>query len=361
MISSLYVHIPFCSKLCPYCGFYKEQLYQSRTQEFLNAVLREAEMTRFQPETVFFGGGTPTILGYQQLDDLFLGLNARLDLHQVKEWTVEMNPASFSKEKARLLLSWGVNRASIGVQSWDPQLLRTLGRAHTVDQSRHSYDVLREAGFSNINLDLIFGIPGQGIEQWRDSLKQTVALRPEHISAYCLTYEEETEYFLRLKAGTYFQDIDTEVDFFEETMTYLQGAGYHQYEISSYTLPGKECLHNLGYWKGKNYIGLGPSAFSTVGSLRWSNVADTAEYIKMVNINGNATCFREALSPAILHTERILFGLRTHEGIPVALVKQQEDNLKLFLQLGLIEKASNTVRLTQKGRLLADPITEALL
>lgn len=328
----------------------------------MNAVLKEAETIDCQPETIFFGGGTPTVLCVQQLNELFLGLSTRLDFRRVKEWTIEMNPDSVSLEKARLLLDWGVNRISMGIQSWDPGLLLTLGRSHTVDQSKRAYDTLREVGFSNVNLDLIFGIPDQKIEQWQDSLQKTALLHPEHISAYCLTYEEETEYFFRLRQGTYSQDFDREEALFRETMDYLEETGYSQYEISSYTLPGRECLHNLGYWQGKDYIGLGPSAFSTVGISRWSNVADTTEYIKRMNTTGEAICFRETLSPAVLQTERVIFGLRTQKGVPICLLKQHKEKLQSFLRLGLIEVSqSTTIRLTRKGRLLADSIIVALL
>ncbi|QQY07418.1 MAG: radical SAM family heme chaperone HemW [Candidatus Xiphinematobacter sp.] len=361
MVQNLYIHIPFCSKLCPYCSFYKEQTDPGKMHAFLNALLMEAEKVCFQPKAIFFGGGTPTILSCQQLDYLFRGLSKHLDLRQVKEWTVEMNPATVSAEKGRLLLDWGVNRISMGIQSWDPGLLSTLGREHTVGQSERSYDILRKVGFSNINLDLIFGIPGQGIEQWKDSLGKTVLLRPDHISAYCLTYKEDTEYFSRLMRGVYFQDVNKEAEFFEVTMDYLEGAGYCQYEISNYTSPGKECLHNLGYWRGENYIGLGPSAFSTIGTSRWGNVANTAEYIKRMNTDGEAICFRETLSLDTLRAERVLLSLRTREGIPASWLREHEEKLRIFFELGLIEASGEAIRLTRQGRLVADSVAEAFL
>ncbi|ALJ56618.1 Oxygen-independent coproporphyrinogen-III oxidase 1 [Candidatus Xiphinematobacter sp. Idaho Grape] len=361
MVRNLYIHIPFCSKICPYCSFYKEQINRNRIYAFLDALLMEAKKVCFQPEAVFFGGGTPTVLSCQQLDYLLRGLSTCLDLRRVKEWTVEMNPATVSAEKGRLLLDWGVNRISMGVQSWDPGLLAVLGREHTTDQSKRSYDILREVGFSNINLDLIFGIPGQGIEQWRDSLSKTVLLRPDHISAYCLTYKEDTEYFFRLMRGVYSQDVDKEAEFFEVTMNYLEEVGYCQYEISNYTSPGKECLHNLGYWRGEDYIGLGPSAFSTVGTLRWNNVADTVEYIKRMNTDGEAVHFRERLSPATLRTERVLLSLRTREGVPAHLLREHEERLQIFFELGLIEASGETIRLTRQGCLVADSVAEAFL
>lgn len=359
VIQSLYVHIPFCPKICPYCSFYKEASDRNKTQAFLDAVLKEAEAIPFQPKTVFFGGGTPTALSPKQLDYLLRGLSARLDLTKVAEWTVEMNPATVSLEKARLLLDLGVNRISMGVQSWDPKLLATLGRAHTADQAERSYEILRNAGFSNVNLDLIFGIPGQTLKQWQDSLVKTLALHPNHISAYCLTYEEDTEYFLRLGQGIYRQDVEEDAKLFETTMNLLEGAGYLPYEISNYAPPGKECRHNLSYWMGDDYIGLGPSAFSTVGDSRWSNIADTVEYIQRIQENRDAASFREVLTPAIRQAERVAFGLRTQRGVPSHLLETRK--IREFLKLGLIEAQDETVRLTRHGRLLADSVAEAFL
>lgn len=321
----------------------------------------EAKAIPFQPETIFFGGGTPTALSSKQLDDLIRGLYACLDLSQVTEWTVEMNPATVSLEKADLLLSLGVNRISMGIQSWDSTLLTTLGRVHTAAQAERSYGILREAGFSNINLDLIFGIPGQTPQQWQDSLKKTIALNPDHISAYCLTYEEDTEYFLRLGKGIYRQDTETDAALFETTMSLLEESGYLQYEISNYAPPGKECRHNLVYWMGEDYIGLGPSAFSTVGDSRWSNVANTAEYIHRITHHQDTVDFRETLTSTTRQAERLAFGIRTLHGVPFHWLKNHQKQVEEFLKLGLIETGQETVRLTRSGRLLADSVAAAFL
>ncbi len=208
MVEHLYAHIPFCPKVCPYCSFYKEASDRNKTRAFLDAVLREAEIwgDRLQPRTIFFGGGTPTALSTSQLDYLISGLRERMDFSRLEEFTIEMNPATVSLEKASRLRELGVNRVSMGVQSWDPGLLETLGRVHSKDQALRSHAILRDAGFDNINLDFIFGIPGQSVDQWVDTLRQTIALQPQHVSAYCLTYEEDTEYFLRLGRGEFSQD-----------------------------------------------------------------------------------------------------------------------------------------------------------
>ena len=200
----------------------------------------------------------------KQLELLLSGLHRRLDLSGLREWTLEMNPATVSLEKAQMLHDFGVNRISMGVQSWDPEILNRLGRVHSALQAERSYHILKEAGFTNLNLDLIFGVPGQSIDTWERSLKKTIGLAPQHISAYCLTYEEDTEFFRRHQRGELSQDTEQDANFYEMTMAVLEAGGYRQYEISNYANPGYECLHNLAYWLGRDYLGLGPSAFSTL-------------------------------------------------------------------------------------------------
>ena len=275
-IEHLYVHIPFCPKICPYCSFYKEASDRNKVQGFLDALLIELDRfgsDRLSVQTIFFGGGTPSALSPSQLDFLLSGLRDRLDLTNLTEWTLEMNPATVSAEKASLLLSLGVNRISMGVQSWDSAILQRLGRVHSGAQARRSYDILRTAGFENVNLDLIFGVPGQSREQWMETLRETVALGPNHISAYCLTYEEDTEFFRRFQTGEFRQNSHEDAEFFAATMDFLNQQGFAQYEISNYARPERDCLHNLAYWHGKDYLGLGPSAFSTIGKHRWQNIA----------------------------------------------------------------------------------------
>ena len=321
MIAHLYAHIPFCPKVCPYCSFYKEASDRNKTQAFLEAMLTEAEgcAQDLLPETIFFGGGTPTALSTRQLEFLINGLRQRVDFSAVKEFTMEMNPATVSLEKASALRELGVNRVSMGVQSWDATLLQTLGRVHTADQARRSYEILREAGFANINLDLMFGIPGQTSTQWQESLRVTLALNPDHISAYCLTYEEDTEYFLRLSRGEFRPDESLDADLFEMTMDTLAEAGFESYEISNHTRPGRECLHNLAYWFGHDSLGLGPSAFSTVKNERWKNVSDTSAYIAHIQDGTDPVDFRETIDSATRRVEQIAFSLRTNrEFLPIS-------------------------------------------
>ena len=361
MVRHLYVHIPFCPKVCPYCSFYKEAGDRNKTKAFLEAVLAEAEMAAcgLQPETVFFGGGTPTALSTAQLGFLIAGLRERIDFSAVKEFTVEMNPATVSLEKASALLALGVNRVSMGVQSWDDRLLGTLGRVHSAAQARRSYEILREAGVKNINLDLIFGIPGQSAAQWRESLLRTVELEPDHISAYCLTYEEDTEYFKMFTRGECAPVEGRDADYFETAMDVLPSAGFEQYEISNYSRPGRECLHNLAYWQGADYAGLGPSAFGTRSGIRRRNIPDTSEYIRRIENRLESHDFEELVPGDLRHSEITAFALRTKHGIPTA---GADPKIAAALEAaGLVEIVSGRLRLTRKGKLVADAVAAELI
>jgi oxygen-independent coproporphyrinogen-3 oxidase len=364
-IRHLYVHIPFCPKVCPYCSFYKEASDRNKTQRFLDSVLEELDQRQreyeLKPETIFFGGGTPIALSTPQLDYLLSGLRQRLDLSQLREWTLEMNPATVSLEKAALLRSLGVNRISMGVQSWDEGLLKVLGRVHSGAQAERSYAILREAGFENVNLDLMFAVPTQTREQWRASLEKTIALQPEHIAAYCLTYEEDTDFFARFTRGELTQDSGWDADLFESTMDTLCGAGFVQYEISNYARPGRDCLHNLAYWLGSDYLGLGPSAFSTISGRRWQNVADTSIYCDRIGKSESAESFSEALSDQIRQSERIAFGLRTNRGVSREEMAPWEREVAQFEVDGFLQKEGGNLVLTRSGKLMADTVGQTFV
>jgi len=364
-VRHLYVHIPFCARICPYCAFYKDLLDRSQTWRFCEAILRDLDQKcasfAIAPETIYFGGGTPTALTTAQLEFLFEGLRQKLDLSFLEEWTIEANPGSVSTRKAALLRELGVTRISLGVQSWDNALLKLLGREHSAQQAEQSFRLLRTVGFSNINIDLMFGLPGQTIEQWRLTLEKTIALQPDHISAYCLTYEEDTEFFLRYARGEFSQDSDADAEFFEMTMLLLESAGYGHYEISNYARPGFSSVHNRAYWLGKDYLGLGPSAVSTVGMRRWQNVCDYRTYIDRV-FSGQSPCASsENLTDEIKRTERIALSLRTRGGVPASDLKCFAQQTDEFIALGLLQESSGNFVLTRKGKALADSVAEAFL
>ena len=364
-VRHLYVHIPFCARICPYCAFYKTRPDPSQTQTFCEAVLRELEryLTDFDvaPTTIFFGGGTPTSLAITQLQFLLGGFRDRLDLSQLVEWTIEANPGSVSERKAAVLKNFGVNRISLGVQSWDDGLLNVLGREHNALQAEESFRSLRNSGFTNVNVDLMFGLPGQTVEQWCTTLKQTIALEPEHISTYCLTYEEDTEFFLRHSRGELRSDSDQEADFFLQSMSTLQDARYQHYEISNYARQNYSSAHNRAYWSGADYLGIGPSAFSTVGLKRWQDVPDYRAYSQRVLSGESAISSIEELTRDIKRGEQIALGLRTSSGVPTAMLEHFRVETEEFLSLGLLERRNGSFVLTHKGKSVADSVAEAFI
>ncbi|HSH39500.1 MAG TPA: radical SAM family heme chaperone HemW [Chthoniobacterales bacterium] len=361
----VYVHIPFCARICPYCAFYKERADPAQTQRFCDAIMSELEAARSRfelaPHTIFFGGGTPTALSTAQLDVVLSGFHECVDLRALAEWTVEANPGSVSARKAALLKARGVTRISLGVQSWDDDLLALLGREHNAAQAEASYHVMRDAGFPSVSIDLMFGLPGQTLAQWEQTLERTVSLQPDHISAYCLTYEEDTEFFLRHARGEYRQDESSDARFFEAAHRILENAGYTQYEISNYARAGHECLHNRGYWAGHDYIGIGPSAFSTVGSQRWQNVADYRAYADRVLRGESAVATTEALTPEMKRAEQIALSLRTRFGVPAEWLDRWPAERQEFVDLGLMERRDGVFVLTRRGRLLADSVAAAFV
>ena len=359
----LYIHIPFCLQICPYCRFYKDIAGPGKADPLVAAVVREAELfgRSCAPRTIFIGGGTPTALSVTQLERLLSGLREHLDFSGVAEFTIEMNPATVTARKAELLRGHGVNRVSMGVQSWDPELLKLLGRVHDAEQVRKSFAILRATGFDNLNLDLIYGIPGQTLAQWEESVRATIALGPEHISAYCLTYEEDTEFFERMARGEFREDAESDAGFFERGVTLLTDAGYGQYEISNHARAGRECHHNLAYWEGADYLGLGPSAWSTIGERRWQNVPDTAAYGRAVEAGVRPIRDEEILPPATREAEKIAFGLRMNAGIDPAQLAGRRDLVTGLRDEGLLEDHGPRVRLTERGRLLADAIAAELM
>jgi len=365
MIRHIYVHIPFCARICPYCAFYKTLMDRSQTQRFCQAILRELEQhlasRKILPSTIYFGGGTPTALATSQLESLLRGFRERLDLSEVKEWTIEANPGSVSARKADMLQRFSVNRISLGVQSWDERLLKILGREHNAQQAEKSFLILRDAGFSNINVDLMFGLPGQAREQWRATLEKTIALQPEHISAYCLTYEEDTEFFLRHSRGELRSNADIEADFFEMTMSTLEDAGYEHYEISNYARPSFSSVHNRAYWAGEDYLGIGPSAFSTRGLQRWQNIPDYREYAARIFQDQSPTGSTENLTSTMKRAERIALSLRTRDGISGHLLNNWPNETSEFVARGLLRQSNGNFVLTRAGKLLADSVAEAFL
>ena len=241
------------------------------------------------------------------------------------------------------------------------ELLKLLGREHDAAQAEASFHILRDAGFTNVSIDLMFGLPGQSLAQWEADLEKTIALKPDHISTYCLTYEEDTEFFLRHARGEFREDPDSDARFLESAMRMLEAAGFEHYEISNYAQPGFSSAHNRGYWAGHDYLGIGPSAFSTVDLQRWQNVCDYRAYSDRILAGASAISSTETLTPDMKRTERIALGLRSREGISEQELRDWPEESRQFIDLGLLRQTNGNFVLTHRGKLLADSVAEAFV
>lgn len=358
----LYLHIPFCHRICPYCSFYKHTPGNAHLGAFVEALITEARFYRDRNlpplKTIYFGGGTPSMLSPTHLTRLFQGLRDTFDFAPLQEVTLEANPATFTARTAQLYQTLGVTRVSLGVQSFLGPHLETLGREHTPMQAIQSVHLLREASSLEVNIDLMFSLPGQSLLDWEDTLTQALALQPEHLSAYNLTYEEDTAFFEKFQSGDYRDDPDLNAEMFTLADEMLTAAGYEHYETSNYALPGRRSRHNEGYWLGNDYLGLGPSAVSTLNRTRHQNIPDTAAYLQRIAAVGHAQEEVEILDDEAWRLERLALQLRTTEGLPLQYLPPET---KLAHLAHLIEKTDTHLRLVGEGPLLVDSIATELL
>ena len=355
-VEHLYIHVPFCAAKCQYCAFYSEPGHTDKMAAYVAAVLAELQpwTDRLVPRTIFVGGGTPSVLPAPLLQQLFIALPHP---QEHCEWTVECNPATVTPEKLAVFREVGVNRISLGVQALDDGLLQTLGRIHTAAAAVATYRELRAAGFDNLNLDLMFGLPGQTLEQWRATLDRAIELQPEHFSTYCLSLEEDTEFWKLFHAGQLRPDAARELAMYELAIDTLAAAGYRQYEVSNFAKPGRECRHNIAGWEGQDYLGLGPSACSTVGDRRWQNVANLDQYITGVRSQKSVVSFTEALTPALRAAERAAFGMRMTAGVPAEVVRGRFDRqVAKLISAGLAGWQAGRLCPTRRGILFADEV-----
>ncbi len=329
---------------------------------FVDALLKEAAKQPLKPKTIFFGGGTPTMLSDTHLERLLRGLKERLDLRDLVEFTMEANPRTVTPSKAALMREMGVTRISLGIQAWDDATLKTLGRDHSPAEAEETWQVLREAKFPSLNLDVMFSIPGQELETWRQTLEHSLSLKPDHISAYNLNYEEDTDFFRRLQKGEFRTDEGRDADFFHLAIDLLEADGFEHYEISNYAKPGHRSQHNEAYWLGADYLGIGPGAFSTLEGRRWKNVPDTDRYIALTLAGDNTATDVEVLNDENRRTERFGLELRTKRGLPLDLIApDQRRMLDTLRDQGLLGYDEAFVSLTRTGKPLVDPIAVALM
>ncbi|MBK9989961.1 MAG: radical SAM family heme chaperone HemW [Verrucomicrobia bacterium] len=362
----VYVHVPFCAKTCDYCAFYQVSPTVPMLRQYLDGVSAEAGMVEWiRPvDTVFWGGGTPGLLSPGDLRKL--GETVKANFGGVPtEWSVEMAPASVTEARLAVLRELGVTRISMGAQSFQPDLLAALGRPHTREQILRAYDRIRAAGFASVNIDMMFALPGQDEAAWLADVREAVSLAPDHISTYCLTFEEDTALWVKLSEGKVKLDPEREAQLYEKTWEELGAAGYAQYEISNFARPGHACLHNLNTWRMHEWIGLGPSAASQYAGWRGTNISDLAAWSEKLGRGERATEDRTALTPGLLLEDALVFGLRMNEGVdltalrtnhpqaPWAAVDQLAERLAAE---GLATLSEGRLALTLRGRLIADAI-----
>ncbi len=366
LIEHLYIHIPFCHRICPYCSFYKHTPGGTDLNAFVQALLGELRLHQrnleIRPRTLYLGGGTPTMLSETHLTTLLEGLRETLDCSRLEEAGTEANPKNISRGKAARLRELGITRVSLGVQAWDEPTLQLLGRDHSPREAMEVYENLRAAGIPSVNLDLMFSIPNLSLPAWRASLEQTIRLRPDHVSCYNLTYEEDTEFLSRFRRGELDASQDRDAEHFYTALDLLTGAGYEHYEISNYARPGHRSLHNQAYWLGADYLGLGPAAFSTHRNTRWKNLPDTAEYIRLVSEGRVPVAESEELDDRKRLIERVALELRTADGLPLGRVQPPlHAKLDMLRAEGLVVVRDARVVLTRSGKPVSDAVAEMLI
>ncbi|HWO70273.1 MAG TPA: radical SAM family heme chaperone HemW [Actinomycetota bacterium] len=362
--AGLYVHVPFCLTRCGYCDFNAYAGLGHLAGRYAAALRREADLAASAWEgerfvSVFVGGGTPTTLEPGALLGVLAHLRARFDVAGGAEVTVEANPDTVDVRSLARLRAGGVTRLSLGAQSFDPAVLAALERVHGPASVRRAFAAAREAGFGNVNLDLIYGAHGETLGSWRRTLEEAIALGPEHVSAYALTVEPATPLGRKVAAGLVPPpDPDLQAEMFELACELLRDAGYRHYEVSNWARPGFECLHNLGYWERRPYLGLGAGAHSARGDRRWWNLRPPLAYLEAVEAGRLPVGGEERLGPEELRLEEVLLRLRTFRGLPISRVRA--DAAAELLERGLLARADGRVVATERGMLLLNELVLAL-
>ncbi len=373
---ALYIHVPFCAAKCRYCDFYSLATGQSGTGEFLQALAAEmraqAPRLRKPLASVFVGGGTPTSIGGPGLEELlaipagWLGCDT--------EFSVEANPGTVDGRGVEILVSAGVNRVNLGVQSLRADELAILGRIHSPQQARDAFNMLRQAGLQNLGLDLIYGIPGQSLQSWQDSVAEALDLRPEHLSCYALSFEENTPLWQDLQAGRVAEMDEAEQETcWRHAISAAADAGLEHYEISNFAQPGRQCRHNLTYWRNMPYIGLGPGAASYLGGVRRTNVPDLAAYVRALLSGQAAPASQEQLTGRKAMAETVMLALRLTQGLDLQAFADRHGqdvrqvfarSISRYIQTGWLEVQAGHLRIPTSAmfvsnEVLADILAEA--
>jgi len=379
--ASLYLHIPFCHTRCHYCDFNTYAGMLPLREPYVKALVREIALagimaqhddgTKRRSRTIFFGGGTPSLLTVAQITRLLDACFASFAVDDDAEITMEVNPGTLDQKQLRGIRAAGINRLSMGAQSFDAELLQTLGRIHTPEEITQAVEFARTAGFTSINIDFMFGLPGQTLQHWRETLDSALALRPEHLSLYSLIIEEGTPFHSWVDEGRITPgDEDLCADMYEYADERLRNAGYENYEISNWALPGHHSRHNLTYWQNLPYIGMGAGAYSTFGGRRFSNIREPLEYIKAVNAKHLPEADSELIERELEMSETAFLALRTAMGLHLPTFAQRfsqpfaqfvGDRLQPVEEAGLLEHEDDWLRLSKRGRLLGNEVFLRLL
>ncbi len=378
---SLYLHIPFCHTRCHYCDFNTYAGILPLREPYVRALLTEIELagtlaqhadgTPRRSRTLFFGGGTPSLLSVAQITRVIDACRRAFAVDEVAEISLEANPGTLSLEQLSGLRDSGVNRLSLGAQSFDAELLKVLGRIHSPEEITQAVHNARRAGFTSINLDFMFGLPDQTMRHWRETLDEALALRPEHLSLYSLIIEEGTPFYTWAHEGRITPgDEDVCADMYEYADERLQAEGYENYEISNWALPGHACRHNLTYWQNLPYLGMGAGAHSCFGGRRFSNVLEPLEYIRLLRTRQRPEAESEIIGHTQEMSETAILALRTAMGLHLPTFEQRfgepftqfvGNRLELVEEAGLLERQSGWLRLSKRGRLLGNEVFLRLL
>ena len=373
--AGLYIHIPFCSSRCSYCDF-ATGLYQSEIAErYVRGLINEIRSSQYAGEnvdTIYFGGGTPSLLAPAQLERILASLFDEFEIAAETEITLEINPGSATPEKLRAFRSLGVNRASFGAQTFDDAELAKLGRSHNAADALRTFADLRDAGFANVSFDLIAGLPGQTLAGWQRNIKHALDLGPEHLSFYLLEVHSGTPLAVHIRRGIQPQpDEDLAGVMYEWMLEQATAAGYEHYEISNLCRPGFHSRHNVKYWTAAPYYGFGCSAHSYDGNARrWSNQRDVLKYVEMVESGASPVVEEQQLSPTDVRAEAVFLGMRLMEGVDlrryresfgVDLRDEHADDLDRFREAGLVELEGDLIRLTRTGALLSNEVFAAFV
>lgn len=368
LTNALYIHIPFCARKCNYCDFNSFVSESKIIDRYLHAIENELRTLKGKHvfHTVYIGGGTPSILTEPQLEKLLGDVLCCIPASEIQEYTVEANPGTLDVGKVKLLKEYLVNRISLGVQSFQDKHLQFLGRIHSGNDAKNAFTLLRQAGFENISIDLIFGCPGQSLNDWEKDLKTATELAPQHVSTYALTYEEGTPLMDNLKNEIFHElEEDVELEMYRLAIRYLEYSGYNHYEISNFAKAGYECSHNRVYWMNMGYVGVGAGAYSFIDGVRTSNERDVLRYIEGIKGGKDIKSFYECLQQEQLASETLIMSLRLRQGISNAdfyerfgyrIDDQFGDQICKLTKNGLVSYQNEELRLTDKGLFVADTV-----